>query len=75
MKAFAFAGLGCLALLASPLLAQDDSAGGGEIVVTGMRNSLSGPATVIQQPPVIGLKRMADSAVRTIEIVSDSREE
>jgi hypothetical protein len=74
MKAFAFAGLG-LALLASPLLAQDDSAGGGEIVVTGMRNSLSGPATVIQQPPVIGLKRMADSAVRTIEIVSDSREE
>ena len=75
MKAFVFAGLGCLAFVASPLLAQDDSAGGGEIVVTGMRNSLSGPVTVIQQPPVIGLKRMADSAVRTIEIVSDSREE
>ncbi|MDB5706630.1 MAG: hypothetical protein JWN66_3746 [Sphingomonas bacterium] len=75
MKALALAVLGCLAFVASPLRAQDDSAGGGEIVVTGMRNSLSGPATVIQQPPVIGLKRTADSAVRTIEIVSDSREE
>jgi hypothetical protein len=27
------------------------------------------------QPPVIGLKRLADSAVRSIEIVSDSRDE
>jgi hypothetical protein len=75
MKALALTVLGCLAFVASPLLAQDDSTGGGEIVVTGMRNSLSGSPTVIQQPPVIGLKRMADSAVRTIEIVSDSREE
>ncbi|GAA0326963.1 hypothetical protein GCM10009087_41510 [Sphingomonas oligophenolica] len=74
MKAFVLAGLGCLAFVASPLLAQDDGVGG-EIVVTGMRNSLSGPAVAIQKPPVIGLKRMADSAVRTIEIVSDSREE
>jgi len=75
MKAFAFAVLGCLAFVASPLLAQDDNDGGSEIVVTGMRNSLSGPAAIIQHPPVIGLKRTADSAVRTIEIVSDSREE
>lgn len=74
MKALAFAGLGCLLFVASPSFAQDDN-GIGEIVVTGMRNSLSGPVSVIQQPPVIGLKRMADSAVRTIEIVSDSREE
>lgn len=74
MKAFVFAGLGCLALVASPLLAQDND-GGGEVVVTAMRNSLSGPVSVVQQPPVIGLKRTADSAVRTIEIVSDSREE
>jgi len=74
MKALALTVLGCLALTASPLLAQDND-GGGEIIVTGMRNSLSGSARVIQQPPVIGLKRIADSAVRTIEIVSDSRDE
>jgi hypothetical protein len=74
MKAFAFALFGCLALVASPVLAQDDS-GGGEILVTASRNSLSGPVAIQQQPPVIGLKRLADSAVRTIEIVSDSREE
>lgn len=75
MKALALAALGCLAFVASPLLAQDDS-NANEIVVTGMRNSLSGNITAIErQPPVIGLKRTADSAVRTIEIVSDSREE
>jgi len=75
MRAFAFAVLGCLTFVASPLLAQDDN-GGGEIIVTGMRNSLSRNVTSIEaQPPVIGLKRLADSAVRTIEIVSDSREE
>jgi hypothetical protein len=50
----------------------------GEVIVTAQlrQNSLS--ATPIgldsQQPPVIGLKRQADSAARTIEIVSDSRE-
>jgi hypothetical protein len=32
-------------------------------------------ATLVRQPPVIGLKRQADSAVRNIEIVSDSRDE
>jgi len=74
MKALLAAGLACVVFVASPLLAQDDG-GGGEIIVTGMRNSLSGRAAAIPQPPVIGLKRMADSAVRTIEIVSDSREE
>jgi len=76
MKALAFAVLGCLAFVASPLLAQDDDSGSNEIVVTAMRNSLSGNITAIElRPPVIGLKRTADSAVRTIEIVSDSREE
>ena len=77
MKALAFAALGCLAFVASPLLAQDDdSSNSNEIVVTGMRNSVSGNIAEIEsQPPVIGLKRTADSAVRTIEIVSDSREE
>ena len=76
MKALALATLGCLTFVASPVLAQDDNSGADEIVVSAQRlNSVSGPAAAIKQPPVIGLKRMADSAVRTIEIVSDSREE
>jgi hypothetical protein len=62
--------LGGLALCAAPVSAQD------EVVVTGMRiatgNSLS---PVALAPPVVGLRRQADSAVRTIEIVSDSRED
>ncbi|MEO8373991.1 MAG: hypothetical protein ABI471_02110 [Sphingomonas bacterium] len=74
MKALALAALGCLAFVASPLLAQDDDSGSNEIIVTGSRIP-SRPGVIIQPPPVIGLKRMADSAVRTIEIVSDSREE
>lgn len=64
-----------LALLAGPALAQDDLGdGSGEIIVTGSR--ISGPtaAAVVERRPVIGLKRQADSAVRRIEIVSDSRE-
>jgi hypothetical protein len=62
--------LGGLALCAAPVSAQD------EVVDTGMRiatgNSLS---PVALAPPVVGLRRQADSAVRTIEIVSDSRED
>jgi hypothetical protein len=73
MKASAFALLCSLVFCAAPAFAQDEM---GEIIVTAqMRNSVSGGAAVIQQPPVIGLKRQADSAVRTIEIVSDSRDE
>ena len=71
MKAFACAVLGCLAFVASPACAQDE---GSEIIVTGSRISNFRGPVAIAQPPVIGLKRMADSAVRTIEIVSDSRE-
>ena len=76
MKAIAFAAIGSLALLAAPLRAQDDG-GAGEVVVTAQRisNSLPAIAGIVQAPPVIGLKRQADSAVRNIEIVSDSREE
>ncbi|HET9640234.1 MAG TPA: hypothetical protein VFP12_13605 [Allosphingosinicella sp.] len=61
-----------LALFAGPALSQDG--GEGEIIVTGTR--ISGPTAVavVEQRPVIGLKRQADSAVRRIEIVSDSRE-
>jgi hypothetical protein len=80
MKAFASAALCSFALITTPLSAQDDSMG--EVVVTAsrMQNSLSSvPVSVstlgYAQPPVIGLKRQADSAVRTIEIVSDSRDE
>ena len=75
MKAFLLAAISSLALVAGPLCAQDD--GGTEVVVTGVRrNSLSGsPTSTVSQPPVIGLKRQADSAVRNIEIVSDSRDE
>jgi hypothetical protein len=73
MKRIAYLALGGLALFASPLPAQDDM---GEVVVTGSRisNSLS-PISVALPPPVIGLRRQADSGVRNIEIVSDSREE
>ena len=78
MKSLArFAAFG-LALLASPLLAQDDGGGDGSeyIVVTGTR--IAGPGTalqVVERRPVIGLRRAADNAVRQIEIASDSREE
>lgn len=78
MKATVFAALGSLALFAAPLLAQDEYGDMGEVVVTAQRisNSLSSSpiAIAMSQPPVIGLKRQADSAARNIEIVSDSRE-
>jgi hypothetical protein len=80
MKTRFIALMGSLALLTMPLLAQDD--GSNEVVVTGSRisrNSLSDTPVAVggisYKPPVIGLKRQADSAVRTIEIVSDSRDE
>ena len=75
MRALAWVAIGSLALVTCPALAQD---GDGEIIVTAMARttgitSIEGIAAV-QRPPVIGLKRQADSAVRQIEIVSDSRE-
>lgn len=79
MKATILATVCSLVLLASPLLAQDDSE---MLVVTGTRiqNSLSATPYPVGTytpaiPPVIGLKRQADSAVRNIQIMSDSREE
>lgn len=75
MKAIAYAVVGSLAFFAAPVSAQDDM---GEVVVTAQRisNSLSATPLTISapQPPVIGLKRQADSAARSIEIMSDSRE-
>jgi hypothetical protein len=79
MRALAFAAIACLPLLGSQLYAQDE--GGSEmIVVTGSRmhnslNSVNPISIAPAKPPVIGLKRRADSALRNIEIVSDSREE
>ena len=75
MKAIACVAFVGLAIMARPVLAQD-----GEIIVTAMarQNSVSAISTIgasaAERPPVIGLKRQADSAVRHIEIVSDSRE-
>lgn len=62
------------ALLPGSVQGQDDDSGMGEIIVSATR--ISGPtgAAVPERRPVIGLKRKADSAVRRIEIVSDSRE-
>jgi len=69
MKPAACFATACLALLASPSLAQDEY-----IVVTGSRIQ-SKTAPPVPPPPVVGLRRQADSAVRDIEIVSDSRTE
>ena len=83
MKNILQAALCGIALFTAPSIAQDDNGGMNEVVVTGQRisrNSLSSSAIdlgsyVPPSPPVIGLKRQADSAVRNIDIVSDSREE
>ena len=73
MMRFVLAAAACVGLLGTPVLAQD---GSGEIIVTGTRLRAPGGGVVpVQRPPVIGLKRQADSALRRIEIVSDSREE
>lgn len=65
------------ALIAPMAHAQDDSS---EIIVTASKRTERMPSVITQLPyldrrPVIGLKRQADSAVRAIEIVSDSRDE
>ncbi len=76
MKMFSCIAALSLALIASPMLAQDNS---GEIIVTASKRTNELPAVTTQLPyldkrPVIGLRRPADGAVRHIEIVSDSRE-
>jgi len=59
------------AAFTSSALAQDDAS---EVIVTAQRIPSPGAGAVVEKPPVIGLKRQADSAVRNIEIMSDSRD-
>lgn len=74
MRFVAPCAIAALTLLAAPLAAQDEDMG--EVVVTAQRLSpVGGPMAIVAKPPVIGLRRQADSAVRTIAIESDSREE
>jgi hypothetical protein len=79
MKPIAWIAAVSLALLASPTLAQDDSAADGDgseyLVVTGSRVRAPVAALPVERRPVVGLRRAADNAVRQIEITSDSREE
>lgn len=73
MRAFPVFLSALLALASVPVTAQEKSAPGlGEVVVTANRLN----ARYAQQDrPVIGLRREADSAVMTISISSDSRDE
>ena len=80
MNRYAAIALAALALFAAPLRAQNEDTPVENIVVTGTlrSNSLSTPVSIggyADRRPVIGLKRKADSVVRTITITSDSREE
>ena len=70
MKRLALALLGGLTLLMPPAVAQDGDAE--NIIVTGTRRSNNGTAQVIEPRPVIGIRRQADSALRSVEITSDS---
>jgi len=77
MRLFAALALAGTALIAPLAHAQDE--GQAEIIVTANRRADKLPSVMTQLPyldrrPVIGLKRQADSAVRSIEIVSDSRD-
>jgi hypothetical protein len=76
MRVFTALALAGSVLIAPLAEAQDDSS---EIIVTAQRRESRMPSVITQLPyldrrPVIGLKRQADSAVRNIEIVSDSRD-
>jgi len=78
MKALTRIAVAGFALIASPMLAQENDANE-VIVVTGSRSIARTPPVTTQLPyldkrPVIGLRRPADGVVRQIEIVSDSRE-
>lgn len=73
MKAAFFLAMAILGTAITPTLAQDATAPGlGEVVVTANRLN----ARYAQQDrPVVGLRRQADSAVMSVSISSDSRDE
>lgn len=76
MRTFLFPPALLLAALAVPAGAQN--VGESEIIVTGSRISrpdFSGVEPVVDRPPVIGLKRLADFAVQVVTIVGDTRDE
>jgi hypothetical protein len=69
MKHFVLLALTSLTLMAASASAQE---GFDEIIVTGARRQSTGSVPIVERRPVIGLRRQADSAVRTVEITSDS---
>jgi hypothetical protein len=71
MKRYILVAACYLGAIAVPIHAQDD--GGDEVIVTASRLSVP-TALAPAKPPVVGLRRLADSAVRVIEITSDSRD-
>lgn len=76
MKHFARAAIVAFALISAPMLAQDGDGGAENIVVTANRISAPrGGVAVVERRPIIGLRRQADSALRRIEITSDSLDE
>ena len=68
MKFSAVGALGGLALLFASTVAL----GIEEIIVTTRSKQSSGTVAVVEQRPVIGIRRQADSAIRSVEITSDS---
>ena len=71
MKRIVYALLSGLILLPCPAIAQDGDAE--NIVVTASRRVSSGVPIAISEPrPVIGIRRPGDSAIRSVEIASDS---
>lgn len=59
-----------MAIYAMPVQAQDGFAE--NIVVTGSRIGAGRPVAIVEPRPVIGIRRQADSALRSVEITSDS---
>ncbi len=72
MKALKFLVVAALLMGADPARPQDGDEGLGEIIVTAQRRESK---FYVEARPVVGLRRQADSAVQTIAITSDSRDD
>ena len=70
MKRFALAFATSVMVCSSVAFAQDGDLE--NIVVTGSRISGRGPVAIVEPRPVIGIRRQADSAIRMVEVTSDS---